>query len=116
SKQIIILKRKYFHQHWNTLEFFIVTIGIVDIFCMYFVRLRLVNMVFIQITVIIGYLRILRFILIIKITIPLLINTVDVQIKKCLRLMYSITKGYVKSQEDTKLLIKQISSQESIYQ
>lgn len=30
--------------------------------------------------------------------------------------MYSITKGYVKSQEDTKFLIKQISSRESIYQ
>ncbi|XP_072686753.1 sodium/hydrogen exchanger 11 isoform X6 [Canis lupus baileyi] len=51
-----------------------------------------------------------------KLIIPLLINIVDVQIKKRLRLMYSITKGYVKSQEDTKLLIKQISSRESVYQ
>lgn len=30
--------------------------------------------------------------------------------------MYSITKGYVKSQEDATLLIKQISGRESIYQ
>lgn len=43
-------------------------------------------------------------------------NIVDVQIKKRLSLMYSITKGYVKSQEDTKFLIKQISSRESINQ
>ncbi|XP_073072871.1 sodium/hydrogen exchanger 11 isoform X2 [Manis javanica] len=114
--KIIILKRKYFHQHWNTLEFFFVIIGIIDILCIYFVRLRLINMPFIQITVIIGYLRILRLILVIKITIPPLKNTVDVQIKKRLSLMYSITKGYVKSQEDTKFLIKQISSRESIYQ
>nr|XP_036869541.1 sodium/hydrogen exchanger 11 [Manis javanica] len=64
--KIIILKRKYFHQHWNTLEFFFVIIGIIDILCIYFVRLRLINMPFIQITVIIGYLRILRLILVIK--------------------------------------------------
>uniref|UniRef100_A0A4X1UH82 Ankyrin repeat domain 45 n=1 Tax=Sus scrofa TaxID=9823 RepID=A0A4X1UH82_PIG len=50
------------------------------------------------------------------IIIPLLINIVDVQIKKRLSLMYSITKGYVKSQEDTKFLIRQISSRESINQ
>lgn len=43
-------------------------------------------------------------------------NIVDVQIKKRLSLMYSITKGYVKSQEDTKFLIKQISSRKSINQ
>ncbi|ELK27785.1 Sodium/hydrogen exchanger 11 [Myotis davidii] len=48
--------------------------------------------------------------------IPTLINIVDVQIKRRLSLMYSITKGYVKSQEDAKFLIKQISSRESIYQ
>nr|XP_012620557.1 sodium/hydrogen exchanger 11 isoform X4 [Microcebus murinus] len=48
--------------------------------------------------------------------IPMLIDITDVQIKKRLSLMYSITKGYVKSQEDAKLLIKQISSRESIYQ
>ena len=67
SKQIIILKRKYFHQHWNTLEFFIVLIGIVDIFCIYFVRLRPDNLILIQFTVIIGYLRIIRFFPLLKV-------------------------------------------------
>ncbi|XP_048081321.2 sodium/hydrogen exchanger 11 [Ursus arctos] len=114
--KIVILKRKYFHQYWNTLDFLIVLLGIIDIFCIYFVKLRPDNFVLIQITVILGYFRIIRFIPFIKIIIPLLINIVDVQIKKRLRLMYSITKGYVKSQEDTKFLIKQISSRESIYQ
>ncbi|XP_004409294.1 PREDICTED: sodium/hydrogen exchanger 11 [Odobenus rosmarus divergens] len=114
--KIVILKRKYFHQYWNTLDFLIMLLGIMDIFCIYFVKLRPDNFVLIQITVILGYFRIIRFIPFIKIIIPLLINIVDVQIKKRLRLMYSITKGYVKSQEDTKFLIKQISSRESIYQ
>uniref|UniRef100_A0AAA9TVX6 Cation/H+ exchanger domain-containing protein n=1 Tax=Bos taurus TaxID=9913 RepID=A0AAA9TVX6_BOVIN len=114
--KIIILKRKYFHQHWNTLEFFIVLIGIVDIFCIYFVRLRPDNLILIQFTVIIGYLRIIRFLPLLKIIIPLLINIVDVQIKKRLSLTYSITKGYVKSLEDTKFLIRQISSRKSIDQ
>ncbi|XP_032174141.1 sodium/hydrogen exchanger 11 isoform X1 [Mustela erminea] len=114
--KIIILKRKYFDQYWNTLDFLIVLLGIVDLFCLYFVKLRPDNLVLIQFTVILGYFRIIRFIPFIKIIIPLLINVVDVQIKKRLRLMYGITKGYVKSQEDTKLLIKHISSQESIYQ
>ncbi|XP_047560944.1 sodium/hydrogen exchanger 11 isoform X2 [Lutra lutra] len=114
--KIIILKRKYFDQYWNTLDFLIVLIGIVDLFCLYFVKLRPDNFVLIQITVILGYFRIIRFIPFVKIIIPLLINIVDVQIKKRLRLMYGITKGYVKSQEDTKFLIKHISSQESIYQ
>ena len=67
SKQIIISKRKYFHQHWNTLEFFIVLIGIVDIFCIYFVRLRPDNLILIQFTVIIGYLRIIRFFPLLKV-------------------------------------------------
>ncbi|XP_047696270.1 sodium/hydrogen exchanger 11 isoform X4 [Prionailurus viverrinus] len=114
--KIIILKRKYFREYWNTLDFFIMLLGIIDIFCLYFVKLRQDNFVLIQVTVILGYFRILRFIPLIKIIIPLLINIVDVQIKKRLHLMYSITKGYVKSQEDTKFLIKQISSRESIYQ
>ncbi|XP_058556244.1 sodium/hydrogen exchanger 11 isoform X2 [Neofelis nebulosa] len=114
--KIIILKRKYFREYWNTLDFFIMLLGIIDIFCIYFVKLRQDNFVLIQVTVILGYFRILRFIPLIKIIIPLLINIVDVQIKKRLHLMYSITKGYVKSQEDTKFLIKQISSRESIYQ
>ncbi|XP_077013109.1 sodium/hydrogen exchanger 11 isoform X1 [Tamandua tetradactyla] len=114
--KIIVLKRKYFQRYWNVLEFFILVIGIVDIFCIYFVRLRPDNLALIQSTVIIGYFRMMRFIPVIKIIIPILINAVDVQIKKRLSLMYCITKGYVKSQEDTKLLIKQISSRESIYQ
>ena len=67
SKQIIILKRKYFHQHWNTLKFFIVLIGIVDIFCIYFVRLRPDNLILIQFTVIIGYFRIIRFFPLLKV-------------------------------------------------
>ncbi|XP_072686757.1 sodium/hydrogen exchanger 11 isoform X10 [Canis lupus baileyi] len=116
AMKIISLKRKYFHQYWNTLEFLIMLVGIIDIFCIYFVKLRPDNFALIQMTVILGYFRIIRFIPFIKLIIPLLINIVDVQIKKRLRLMYSITKGYVKSQEDTKLLIKQISSRESVYQ
>ncbi|XP_008577483.1 PREDICTED: sodium/hydrogen exchanger 11 [Galeopterus variegatus] len=51
-----------------------------------------------------------------QIVIPVLINIVDGQIKKRLSLMYSITKGYVKSQEDAKLFVRQISGCESIYQ
>ncbi|KAM8812087.1 sodium/hydrogen exchanger 11 [Rhynchonycteris naso] len=114
--KIIIMKRKYFHQHWNTVEFFILFIGIADISCVYFVRLRPGNMILIQITIILGYFRIIRFIPLIKVIIPLLVNIVDVQLKKQGSLMYSITKGYVKSQENTKLSIKQISSRESVYQ
>nr|XP_019588979.1 PREDICTED: sodium/hydrogen exchanger 11 [Rhinolophus sinicus] len=114
--KILILKKRYFRQHWNTVEFVIMLIGIVDVFCIYFVKLRPEKLVLIQITVIIGYLRIIRFIPLIKLIIPLLIKTVEVQIKKRLSLMYSITKGYVKSQEDTAFLIQQISSRESIYQ
>ncbi|XP_033055084.1 sodium/hydrogen exchanger 11 [Trachypithecus francoisi] len=114
--KIIILKRKYFRQYWNTLEFFILVIGIIDIFCVYFVKLRPDNLALIQLTVIMGYLRIIRFLPLFKIIVPILISIADVQIKKRLSLMYSITKGYIKSQEDAKLLIKQISIHESIYQ
>ncbi|KAF5916634.1 hypothetical protein HPG69_005429 [Diceros bicornis minor] len=78
--------------------------------------LRPDNLILVQIIVIIGYFRIIRFIPLIKMIIPLLIHIVDVQIKKRLSLMYSITKGYAKSQEDTKFLIEQISSRESINQ
>ncbi|XP_052056647.1 sodium/hydrogen exchanger 11 [Apodemus sylvaticus] len=113
--KILILKRKYFHQNWNTLDFFIIVMGIVDILCLYFVKLRPDSLVLIQFTVVIGYLRVIRFLPIFKIIIPILINLADVQIKKSLSLMYSITKGYVKSQEDAKLLIRQISGRESIY-
>ncbi|XP_054529288.1 sodium/hydrogen exchanger 11 isoform X6 [Pan troglodytes] len=114
--KIIILKRKYFQQCWNTLEFFILVIGIIDIFCVYFVKLRPDNLALIQLTVIMGYLRIIRFLPLFKIIVPILIRIADVQIKKRLSLMYSITKGYIKSQEDAKLLIKQIAVCESIYQ
>ncbi|XP_039737401.1 sodium/hydrogen exchanger 11 [Pteropus medius] len=114
--KIIILKKKYFNQHWNTLEFSIVIIGIVDVFCLYFVKLRPDHFVLIQIAIILGYLRMLRFIPLIKIIIPFLKKIADVQINKRLSLMYSITRGYVKSQEDTKFLIQQISDRESIYQ
>ncbi|KAK7817916.1 hypothetical protein U0070_005559, partial [Myodes glareolus] len=114
--KIIILKRKYFLQNWNTLDFFIIVMGIVDILCIYFVKLRPDSLILIQFTVVIGYLRIIRFLPIFKIIIPILINIADVQIKKSLSLMYSITKGYVKSQEDAKLLVRQISGRESIYQ
>ncbi|XP_031242832.1 sodium/hydrogen exchanger 11 isoform X1 [Mastomys coucha] len=113
--KILILKRKYFLQNWNTLEFFIIVIGIIDILCMYFVKLRPDSLILIQFTVVIGYLRVIRFLPIFKIIIPILINMADVQIKKSLSLMYSITKGYVKSQEDAKLLVRQISGRESIY-
>ncbi|XP_060221076.1 sodium/hydrogen exchanger 11 [Meriones unguiculatus] len=114
--KILILKRKYFLQNWNTLDFFIILIGIVDILCMYFIKLRPDSLLLIQVTVVIGYLRVIRFFPIFKIIIPILINMADVQIKKSLSLMYSITKGYVKSQEDAKLLVRQISGRESIYQ
>ncbi|XP_028615978.1 sodium/hydrogen exchanger 11 [Grammomys surdaster] len=113
--KMLILKRKYFLQNWNTLDFFIIVIGIIDILCMYFVKLRPDSLVFIQITVVIGYLRVIRFLPIFKIIVPILINMADIQIKKSLSLMYSITKGYVKSQEDAKLLVRQISGRESIY-
>ncbi|XP_066219928.1 sodium/hydrogen exchanger 11 [Saccopteryx leptura] len=114
--KVIIMKRKYFYQHWNIVEFCILLIGIADISCIYFVRMRPSNMILIQITIILGYFRIIRFIPLIKVIIPLLVIVVDVQLKKRGSLMYTITKGYVKSQEDTKLLIKQISSRESVYQ
>nr|XP_004658939.1 sodium/hydrogen exchanger 11 [Jaculus jaculus] len=114
--KILILKRSYFLQYWNTLDFVIVVIGIIDILCLYFVTLKPNSLPLIQFTVIFGYLRVIRFLPIFKIIIPILINIADVQVKKSLSLMYTITKGYVKSQEDAKLLIRQISSRDSIYQ
>ncbi|ELW49544.1 Sodium/hydrogen exchanger 11 [Tupaia chinensis] len=51
-----------------------------------------------------------------KVIIPVLKNIADVQLQKHLSLMYCVTKGYVKSLEDAKLLIKQISGRESVYQ
>ncbi|XP_062049826.1 sodium/hydrogen exchanger 11 [Lepus europaeus] len=116
SLKIIIMKRKYFQQHWNILEFLIIVVGIADIICIYFVRLRPDNLLLIQFTVMIGFLRIIRFLPIFKVIIPILIKIAEVQVKKRLSLMYNITKGYVKSQEDAKLLVRQISGRESIYQ
>ncbi|XP_048214135.1 sodium/hydrogen exchanger 11 [Perognathus longimembris pacificus] len=116
ASKLLILKRAYFHQHWNILEFLIMVIGIMDIFCLYFVRLRPGNLFLIQFTVVMGYLRVIRFLPLFKMVVPFLINIVEVQMKKRLSLMYSITKGYVKSQEDAKLLVKHISGRESIYQ
>ena len=43
------------------MKFFIVLIGIVDIFYIYFVRLRPEKLILIQFTVIIGYFIIIRF-------------------------------------------------------
>ncbi|XP_069890577.1 sodium/hydrogen exchanger 11 isoform X2 [Dipodomys merriami] len=116
ASKLLILKRVYFHQHWNVLEFFIMVIGIIDIFCIYFVKLRPDNLFLIQFTVVMGYLRVIRFLPLFKMVVPFLINIAEVQVKKRLSLMYSITKGYVKSQEDAKLLVKHISGRESIYQ
>lgn len=42
-------------------------IGIVDVFCIYFVRLRPDNLILIQFTVIIGYFRIIRFFPLLKV-------------------------------------------------
>uniref|UniRef100_A0A8C6HQC6 Cyclic nucleotide-binding domain-containing protein n=1 Tax=Mus spicilegus TaxID=10103 RepID=A0A8C6HQC6_MUSSI len=64
--KILILKRKYFLQNWNTLDFFIIVIGITDILCMYFVKLRPDSLILIQFTVVIGYLRVIRFLPIFK--------------------------------------------------
>lgn len=65
------------------MEFFIVLIGIVDIFCIYFVRLRPDNLILIQFTVIIGYLRIIRFFPLLK---------VKLHIKKIFFLYYLSTE------------------------
>ncbi|XP_012870978.1 PREDICTED: sodium/hydrogen exchanger 11 [Dipodomys ordii] len=116
ASKLLILKRVYFRQHWNVLEFFIMVIGIIDIFCIYFVKLRPDNLFLIQFTVVMGYLRVIRFLPLFKMVVPFLINIAEIQMKKRLSLMYSITKGYVKSQEDAKLLVKHISGRESIYQ
>ncbi|EHA99743.1 Sodium/hydrogen exchanger 11, partial [Heterocephalus glaber] len=114
--KIIILRNKYFQQHWNILDFIIMFVGLTDVFCLYFVTLRPGNLFLIQLTVTLGYLRIIRLFPLFKIVIPVLINIIDGHIKKHLSLMYTITKGYVKSQEDAKLLVKQISGHESVYQ
>ncbi|XP_017385466.1 sodium/hydrogen exchanger 11 [Cebus imitator] len=113
--KIIILKRKYFQQFWNVLEFSILVTGIIDIFFMYLVKRIPNSLTLIQFTVVTEYLRLIRFLTLFKIIIPVLLRIVNVQIEKRLSLMYSITKGYIKSQEDAKLLIKQISGRESIY-
>lgn len=68
----MILKKKYFLQNWNTLDFFIIVMGIVDILCIYFVKLRPDSLILIQFTVVIGYLRIIRFLPIFKVRLPML--------------------------------------------
>jgi hypothetical protein len=49
------------------LDFFIIVIGITDILCMYFVKLRPDSLILIQFTVVIGYLRVIRFLPIFKV-------------------------------------------------
>lgn len=71
-KQILILKRKYFLHNWNNLDFFIIVLGIVDILCLHFVKLKPNNLVLIQFTVVIGYFRIIRFLPIFKVRLPTL--------------------------------------------
>lgn len=51
-----------------------------------------------------------------QILIPVLITMVDELIRKRGSLLYSITKGYIKAQDDTKYFIKYIFSQESVNQ
>nr|XP_003474692.2 sodium/hydrogen exchanger 11 [Cavia porcellus] len=114
--KLIILRKKYFKQHWNSLDFIIMLVGLIDALVLYCVLLRPDNLFLIQFTVTLGYLRIIRLLPLFKLVIPILINTIDVQIKKHLSLVYSITKGYAKSQEDANVLVKQISGRESVYQ
>ncbi|XP_013376242.1 PREDICTED: sodium/hydrogen exchanger 11 [Chinchilla lanigera] len=114
--KITILRKKYFQQHWNVLDFIIMLVGLFDVFCIYCVILRPGNLFLIQLTVTLGYFRIVRLLPLCKLLIPVLINKIDVQIKKHLSLVYTITKGYAKSQEDAKVLVKQISGRESVYQ
>uniref|UniRef100_A0A4X2K5U2 Uncharacterized protein n=1 Tax=Vombatus ursinus TaxID=29139 RepID=A0A4X2K5U2_VOMUR len=113
---IIIMKNKYFHHSWNHLEFCVIIFGLIDIICLHLVRQKPRDIILIQCSVILGFLRIIRFLRIFKMLLPTLINVTEEQIKKRLSLMYCITKGYIQSQEDTKLLIKQISTRESIFQ
>ncbi|XP_027724430.1 sodium/hydrogen exchanger 11 [Vombatus ursinus] len=114
--KIIIMKNKYFHHSWNHLEFCVIIFGLIDIICLHLVRQKPRDIILIQCSVILGFLRIIRFLRIFKMLLPTLINVTEEQIKKRLSLMYCITKGYIQSQEDTKLLIKQISTRESIFQ
>ncbi|XP_036611398.1 sodium/hydrogen exchanger 11 [Trichosurus vulpecula] len=114
--KIIIMKNKYFHHSWNHLEFYTLILGLIDIICIHLVRQNSRDIVLIQCSVISGFLRIMRFLRIFKMLLPTLINVTEEQIKKRLSLMYCITKGYLQSQEDTKLLIKQISTRETIFQ
>ncbi|XP_072504697.1 sodium/hydrogen exchanger 11 isoform X2 [Notamacropus eugenii] len=114
--KIIIMKNKYFHHSWNHLEFCIIVFGLIDIICVHLVRQKPRDIFLIQCSVILGFLRIIRFLRIFKMLLPTLISVTDEQIKKRFSLMYCITKGYIQSQEDTKLLIKQISTRETIFQ
>ncbi|XP_055963375.1 sodium/hydrogen exchanger 11 [Sorex fumeus] len=112
--KIIILQKKYFQRYWNIVQFALMLLGLLDLFCVYFVTLRPENWILIRITVVLGYMRFLRLVPLIKILIPVLLGVMDELIKKRLSLMYSITKGYVKAQDDTQFLIKRIFSQESV--
>ncbi|XP_068921536.1 sodium/hydrogen exchanger 11 [Petaurus breviceps papuanus] len=114
--KIIIMKDNYFHHSWNHLEFYIIIFGLMEIICLHLVRQDPRDIFFIQCSVVLGFLRIIRFLRIFKMILPTLISIIEEQIKKRLSLMYCITKGYIQSQEDTKLLIKQISTRESIFQ
>ncbi|XP_074078142.1 sodium/hydrogen exchanger 11 isoform X2 [Macrotis lagotis] len=114
--KIIIMKNKYFHHSWNHLEFYVIIIGLIDIICIHLVRQKPRDILLIQCSIILGFLRLIRFFRIFKMLLPTLVNVTEEHIKKRLSLMYCITKGYIQGQEDTKLLIKQISTRESIFQ
>ncbi|XP_049633562.1 LOW QUALITY PROTEIN: sodium/hydrogen exchanger 11 [Suncus etruscus] len=114
--KVIILQKKYFQEYWHLLEFTIMILGVVDTCCVYLVHLQPDSWFLIQSAVILGYMRFLRLIPLIKILIPVLITMVDELIRKRGSLLYSITKGYIKAQDDTKYFIKYIFSQESVNQ
>ncbi|XP_056671537.1 sodium/hydrogen exchanger 11 isoform X1 [Monodelphis domestica] len=114
--KILIMRNRYFYESWNRLEFYTIIFGLIDIICIHLVREKPRDIVLIQCSVILGFFRIIRFFRIFKMVLPTLINIIEEIIKKRLSLMYSITKGYIQSLEDTKFLIKQISSRESIFQ
>uniref|UniRef100_A0A6I8PEI7 Solute carrier family 9 member C2 (putative) n=1 Tax=Ornithorhynchus anatinus TaxID=9258 RepID=A0A6I8PEI7_ORNAN len=111
--KIAVMKRKYFSYSWNQMELFIIVHGLVDIFFVHFVTLIGEDPVIVQITTVLEYFRFFRFLRIFKVRIQILI---EAQIKKRLSLMYSLTKGYIRSQEDIKRLIRQIAGQEPVSQ
>uniref|UniRef100_A0A6I8PGK4 Solute carrier family 9 member C2 (putative) n=1 Tax=Ornithorhynchus anatinus TaxID=9258 RepID=A0A6I8PGK4_ORNAN len=114
--KIAVMKRKYFSYSWNQMELFIIVHGLVDIFFVHFVTLIGEDPVIVQITTVLEYFRFFRFLRIFKMILPTLIELIEAQIKKRLSLMYSLTKGYIRSQEDIKRLIRQIAGQEPVSQ